>query len=262
MKVLLMYHHGSYLVWEDATKEAGEYVVSGKVVPETNIISVIEEDNSLGFVRCSNCGEIILNTEQDIEKHRNKYLDVETCIGCRYMKRRDKTTVSSRAIKEKDGLYSLEETTLSTLYCNYHWTNDCIGSKAAQNHCRYRGCKDATFDNRELFFDKYPGAFDDIITVDTLVEKRCEFIDAEGYVKYRVKSRNNLQAYTVNGLVVFFYLTYRGREYNLYFSKRYNKLFCCSYDSTKFVPFSKENICNIPEETVEYIFNKIYKLYN
>ena len=86
MKVLLRSYENEPFVWKEAERNFNnDFVVDGKVVGETSIISVAEMDKNK-FVKCANCGSIISNNSRAIKEHRNISCDWKNCLKCKYLR--------------------------------------------------------------------------------------------------------------------------------------------------------------------------------
>lgn len=114
----------------------------------------------------------------------------------------------------------------------------------------------------EDVFTKYPNVFDDMITVDKVLDngftERKEYA-SRGQVEYKLKARNNITA-VVNKLNIVdcFVIDYRTHRITVLYSKKYDKLFAMSsgaYTEVKGIWF-------MPDTTFANIKEKIASLYN
>ena len=264
MRVLLRsYCNGEQYVWKKAemkgintfTLEDGNYVY------QTGVVSV-SRDNRKKFVRCSSCGGIIKNTPEAINTHKNRASTSETCFGCRYMSEGDSKQLSAKYTLQEDGSYLVNAKKSTKLYCRTYFKSYNINSQEARQNCRFKGCATAEMQPIEDVFTKYPGLFDDIITVDKILEngftERIEYTH-RGVTHCKLKGRNHITA-IVNKLNIVdrFVIDYRSQSFDVVYSKKYDKLFLINGSSYKEYNSSE----SIPDKTLESIKKKIASLYN
>ena len=148
------------------------------------------------------------------------------------------------------------------LSCKNSWDYYDINSQGARDVCRWKQCATSEMEAIEDVFTKYPCVFDDMITVDKVLDNgftKREKYDIRNEVYYKLKARNNITA-VVNKLNIVdkFVIDYRSRQYNVMYSKKYNKLFTMS--NGKYIVC--DSIWCIPDTTFENIKAKIASLYN
>lgn len=262
MKVLLRNFNGDGYVWKDATFENNYFVVDGDHIYESNVVSVMD-DNRGNYVRCSACGKVFEKDSPEIEEHKNRYKDVNTCFNCRNMRSYDVDELSRTYELLDDGMYKVTMENKSRLYCGYRHYYDYpdIGTVEAQNGCRYKACGDATYNEFEDIFTRNPGIFDDIITVDKIIKAGYKSITSAGVGctgYYWLKGRNKIAAH-VNSLSIvdYFEIEYYSCMYRVVYSKKLNKLFALGGAN-----YSEWNPSCVSDSAKEYIRNKIAKLYN
>lgn len=259
MKILLKHFNEEVYVWKNAEMgERGLFVVEGNEVNYDNIVSV-SRDNRKKFVRCSACGEII--KKSDIDKHKAKGSASATCFGCQYMRENGSKQLSVKYSLQEDGSYIGTVKKNVKLMCNqsYYHRYD-INSQDARDHCRYKNCATAEMSKIEDIFTKYPGVFDDIITVDSVLD--AGFKDRREYgnrVHYTLKARNNIVA-VVNkmNIVEYFNVSYRNETWKVMYSKKYNMLFRMNGGTYR----KFECPYGMPTDTFSRIKEKIASLYN
>lgn len=261
MKVLLKHFNDEVYVWKNAEMgEKGFFVVEGNEIRYDNIVSV-SRDNRKKFVKCSSCGEII--KKADIDEHRAKGSTSATCFGCPQLYERSGKQLSVKYSLQEDGSYVGTIKKNVKLICNqnYYHRHD-INSQDARDHCRYKNCATAEMNKIEDIFTKYPGVFDDIITVDSVLDagfKERRDNNRIGLVYYTLKARNNIVA-VVNkmNIVEHFNISYRSDRWNVVYSKKYNMLFKMSNGTYQ------EFRCpyGMPTDTFARIKEKIASLYN
>ena len=259
MKVLLKHFNDEVYVWKNAEMgEVGLFVVEGKEINYDNIVSV-SRDNRKKFVKCSACGEII--KKSDIDEHRAKGSTSATCFGCQYMRENGGKQLSVKYSLQEDGSYVGTIKKNVKLMCNkvfYHRVD--INSQDARDNCRYKNCATAEMSKIEDIFTRYPGVFDDIITVDSVVDAGFkERREIGNLVYYTLKARNNIVA-VVNkmNIVEYFIIHYRSDSWNVMYSKKYNML--VRMNNGMYRKF--ERPYNIPTDTFARINEKIASLYN
>jgi hypothetical protein len=200
----------------------------------------------------------------EVEAHRNKWRNIETCFNCRYLSTHRIGSENIEYEKGDDGEYRRtikERVTLSCRGTSY-WHPDAITDDSDRNFCRYRSCNTAEMTElSDIFFDS-PGIFDDIITVDKIFEAGYKASHASAhrgyYIDYVLKGRNNIHAVTnAEGIVDFFFFKYRNRYWRITYSKKLDKLY--GVDSATYYEW---NPADINESTKAYVKKKISELYN
>ena len=263
MRILLRNYNGEQYVWKKAeVKSATKFTLEdGHDVSQAEIVS-ISRDNRKKFVKCSACGEIIRNTPEAINEHKLKGTTSATCFGCKYMREMGSKQLSVKYTLQEDGSYLANAKKSLSLVCTATWNTPDINSENARGYCKFKQCTTAEMKAIEDVFTKYPSAFDDMITVDKVLDNgftEREEYDIRNEVYYKLKARNNITA-VVNKLNIVdkFVIDYRSHRYNVIYSKKYNKLFTMS-NGTYIVC---DSIWCIPDTTFENIKAKIASLYN
>lgn len=261
MKIL--YRGEGTLRWLDCIWDGINYTVEGENIPISSIVS-IRDAKKAAYVKCSGCGEIIRNTPKTIEKHKKRGLDSSFCLECPNLGVSPTNTEYRHFKKEDNGLYSVTEKTTCKLRCNngYYSGRPEIGTAEARNRCKYRNCAEATFSTEVDFLTKYPGAFDDMITVDKIIQNKYSrrYVRDNGEIYY-IKARNSIEAYVnKQNIVTHFKVSYKNHSSTVYYSPKYNKLFCPAYPSS----YAEWKPCHgdVPRDVQERIKNKIASLYN
>ena len=112
----------------------------------------------------------------------------------------------------------------------------------------------------EDIFTIYPQIFDDIITVDRILDKgfKERAVDRSGNVSYILKSKYKITA-IVNkmNIVDHFIISYYSREWSVVYSKKYDMFFVCSGGEYR----NLESRRDIPEKTLDGIKSEITSLY-
>ena len=263
MKVLLRNYDGEQYVWKKAEmKSATKFALEdGGEARQVDIVS-ISRDNRKKFVKCSACGDIIRNTPEAIKEHRDRASTSATCFGCPYLRESGGKQLSAKYTLQEDGSYIVNTKKSTKLVCKISYRYYDINSPEAREYCRFKQCATAEMKAIEDVFTKYPGAFDDMITVDKVLDNgftEREEYDMRNEVHYKLKARNNITA-VVNKLNIVdkFVIDYRSHRYNVIYSKKYNKLFTMS--NGRYIVC--DSIWGIPDTTFENIKAKIASLYN
>ena len=126
-------------------------------------------------------------------------------------------------------------------------------------------CSNATAKEVTDIFTEHPDVFEEMITVDTIVE--AGYKDRKQYgniVDYALKGKNQIFA-QVNELniVDHFLVRFRNHEWEVYYSSKYNKFYSkeYAYHQGKYRYNYAEWKPMIPYTTEEYIKKKIAALY-
>ena len=261
MKVLVRSFGDKVYEWLDAKYDKGYFYIDGYELNEADIVSVLD-DNRAEYVVCSSCGALIKNEAAAIEAHKNKYKDCSACFDCKYLREDVKKLVDVKYDLQPSGEYVANKNIVVNLQCGAsYWSHPIIHTEDARETCAYRGCVNATTQSVTDIFIEKPGVFDDIITVDKIVEAgyKTALNYHRGSVGYRLKGRNEIYA-VVNSMNVVdnFQIDYRGSSYIIYYSKKYNEFYYVGRRG-KYVIWN--NFTGMPTATTEYIKNKIAKLY-
>lgn len=261
MKILLRKFDGKEYVWEDAEYKKDRFYVGGTPVYETGIVSIIDDERDQ-YVKCSNCGKIFKKDSPEIEKHKNKYKDINTCFSCIYKRHYNNVILNTNYECISDGVFKYTKEEKVDVVCNsqYRYNGQpCIGTEEAQNQCIHKKCADATYDAFTDFFIENPGAFDDIITIDKIITAGYrDVIDGAIETHYLMRGKNKIYA-VVNSMSIVdhFRIEYYSDCWDIVYSKKLNKLFSIGYTN-----YTEWEPSRVPASTREYIKNKIAQLYN
>lgn len=261
MKILLRNFGGNQYVWKTAKYHNDHFYVNGEQVNETSIVSIVN-DNRKNYVQCSSCGEVFKKGSAKFHEHRANAIKPETCFNCCHMTIDYMNSLHRTFKRDEDGGYIQKSEDLVILRCanSGSWHDYDIESVEAINNCKKRQCANATEMEIEDFFTRYPGVFDDILTMDVLLDSGCNIPNIMGYGdSYDIESCDNyiLGAYINRlGIVDMFYAWYNGDKYWMYYSKKYDMLFKARRN--KYVPIEP---WDIPTGVLNEIKNKIAKFY-
>ena len=219
--------------WHDACwdGQTSRLSINGSPITPVSIVS-IENDPRTKYVQCTRCSSIIKNTKKAIEKHVQLAQSSETCLTCRYLRFSDTTQLKDQLIKNDDGTYTRTQKTVCSLHCGNSYSSPLIESEKARKCCMYRHCGADTVAPIGDFFIKYPGAFDDMATVDALDMSKWQinYKSPDGSVDFKWTGRYSLYVHTTSlGIIDRFDSNYRNNNYKLVYSKKYDKMFALAW---------------------------------
>lgn len=235
MKALLRnFENEVYVTKELELLKNGTYQYKGNNIPETNILAILESSKK-GFVQCSSCGETIINTKAAIKEHIERSKSKNGCLSCINLQATKSYNRKVKYAENEDGTFHRVTNDDVTLTCGYSWHYPSIKDESRIKNCKYRNCTELSISGFNGFFDQYPNAFDDMITVDALKFRSVRTYN--GYTIFDLRCRGNIRAY-VNGkgIVDHFEINRRYNSRNVYYSKKYNKFFygnCGNYIEMK-----------------------------
>lgn len=260
MKILLREYNGKRYVWETAKYNYDRFIVNGDNINQGNIVSIVN-DNRKNYVKCSCCGRVFRKGDPNFEVHKRSASSAETCFGCRELNVKELDSVSSRFSINPDGSFSETLKRNVRLECmKTGWFSySGINSNEAIASCPKRQCANAREMEIKDFFTEYHGAFDDIITVDALLDKghdvlytgnrthEYEFVNNASYSIYAIT--NSL------GIIDHFYVWHNGETWDVYYSKKYDMLFYNNKGYKEWCPYE------IDFDEIQEIKKEIAKLY-
>ena len=261
MKVLLREHGDDQYVWATAKYNGRKFIVNGARIVETNIVSILN-DNRKNYVRCSYCGEIFPKNGKKFAKHKEEAKTINPCLKCRRMRTTEKFNDIVKYVPNGDGTYTRRKETVVNLYCHGNfWDAPLCDSKDAIKYCEKRQCEDANGDEIHDTFTDYPGLFDEIITVDKIIDNGYEKINwSDSWAtEYCIDSSIGLVAH-VNRLSIvdrFFVNTYDYGGY-IWYSKKYDEFFTYSGDDT-YMNWEPNSISEEDKAKIKATIRKMYK---
>lgn len=257
MKILLREYNEEQYVWVTAKYNGQHFVVNGECIEEYHIVSVMN-DNRKNYVACSSCGKLFPKKGNKFAKHKEMAHGINPCLECKKLRRSELRKTPTRLIPHKNGTYTQVYNVDVELRCQYSlWSSYDIDSPALIEMCKYRNCKDAHGMEVTDTFTKYPGIFDDIITVDKILDNGYEkMLYRESYIsEYRLSRELEIDA-TVNSLgIVDRFLIDGISDYGdvVFYSKRYNMVFGCNGNG-RYVPYTHRRL----QEITDYLA-KLYE---
>ena len=262
MKAILRVDGNDHYVVKDGIEfsETGGFKIDGSTLKESNILTLVGEPEAKGFVRCSACNEIIPNTPQAIQKHKAAHVSYEGCYNCRYLRHSVVTDNNNQTeyVCNNDGTFSRKIVDKVKLHCGaVYYKTRYIDTPERKNSCIYKHCENAEIKPLETFFDRYPNAFDSMITADALKDFK-DVYKRNGYTRLRLKCRGDIYAWVNNkGIIDSFEFKSRYDHYTVYYSKKYDRLF--ENNGGTYREFVRPY--NLTEERLGYIKETIAKLY-
>ena len=226
----------------------------------SNVISIYN-DNRSKYLYCSGCGEIIRNAQDDIEKHLDKRTSTEVCLSCRDMKVRDTITIK-KAYKIENGKCIASTIQEGVPCCGRTGWYRNILQENGKSDCKYRYCTNERLRRIEDVFTEYSVPFDDLITVDKVIEYGYRDRRSGAYYDtYELKARNTIIVYVSKdtNIVTHFDLHYRDDIFSFMYSKKYNKIFI--FDGNSYSDESEMTRYGVPSSTIENVKEKIAGLY-
>ena len=261
MQVLLRRWEDKYYVWKEAKYIDGQFVVDDISLRETNILAVKNEERT-NKVKCLNCGKLIENSPEEIEKHYAEQEANSNCLTCSRSKVYGTQEIVECSYDENgDGTYREKLIRDVKLKCGASmWEHIDINDRRAKEICVYNQCRRHGVVEFGDFFTKYPNAFDKQITVDLLNKRGYECNrNSSDFFNYDLRLRGALIA-CVNeaGVVDHFIVNHKGYSFCAWYSHTYDKLFI----SRRLNDIYGENIPSPLSETkFESVHKRIKSLY-
>lgn len=261
MKILLREHDGAAYTWVTAKYDKGKFVVNNNFVENRSVVSVIN-DNRKNYVQCSSCKKVFRKGDKRFAEHCENADKPKTCLGCIKVRAEDRL-VTNRAFEiNADGEYIEKSEAKVNLVCTSFglWSYASITSEECLSKCPMRKCKTAHEEEIHDVFTDFPGVFDDLATVDNILDigYKERYINSP-YTAYLMSFTYDTWVYANDlGIIEYFTVYNRGDEYTVYYSKKYNKLYTWSRTKGTYVEF------NPPEwssDIVEQMCKDIRKLY-
>lgn len=249
--------------WHDAVwDQKSEKLSRGKsYIRQTNILAV-ENDPRVKYLQCKKCGEIVKNTKKAIAEHAALSQSSKTCLTCKSLRISDETNLKESYTKNEDGTYTRTKKAICSLTCDYIHRCPQIDSEKARSGCRYRYCKAETLVAVNDIFVKYPGAFDDMATVDALDMSKWQFYyrGSNDACEFKWNGRSNIRAMINNlGIINMFVCHYRSNVYEVVYSKKYDKIFEANYGEYTEITKDDSPFSETYYNELLKIFRNIYK---
>ena len=260
MQILLRDFNDRQYEWFTASYNENGFVVDDVRIYEYNIVSVMN-DNRKNYVKCSSCGKIVSKNEKKFDNHKRNASSCETCFNCPSMRTRDELIRKIKYTLNKDGEATRQVESSVKLVCcrSFYDTTYPINSPEAVARCKKRQCANAKGIEISDIFTQMPGVFDDIITIDKILDNgyaRINYMDYE-YSEYVLNDEFDIQA-RVNSLNIVdrFVVEYEGYYYNLWYSKKYDEFFTTD-DHDKYCVW-KSTYCQEDQEAIKAAIRKYY----
>lgn len=231
MQILLRRYGSEEYVWKKAVYKSEVYYITGDYGDEYRIrdveIVAVKDNEYAEYMICANCGALIKNTNEEIEKHYAEMEAKRDCASCSDVNFADKK-LQSRTIENEDGTYTVTETFTARPRCAVVSWNPCSIESAVKNgRCKFIACRSTGMRPQNSIFFRLPGVFDSAITVDVLNANKYKYDGANSdYFVYDLRSRGTIKA-CVNsaGVVDHFIVSSKGNKVIYYYSEKYDKMF-------------------------------------
>lgn len=231
MQILLRRYGNEEYVWKKAVYKSEVYYITDKNGCETRIrdveIVAVKDNEYAEYVVCTNCGALIKNTPEDIEKHYTEMEAKRDCASCSDVKFADKL-LQKRTLEKVDDGYLVTETFTGSPRCAViSWSPCSIDSAVKKGICKFVACRKKEMRPQNSIFFRLPGVFDSAITVDVLNANKYKYDGADGdCFVYDLRSRGTIKA-CVNsaGIVDHFIVSSKGNRVIYYYSEKYDKMF-------------------------------------
>lgn len=230
MKILMRRWNGQDYVWKTAKYNKNKFWIDGCEVTTTKVVSVIN-DNRKKYVQCSSCGQVFRKGDARFERHKEMSASPETCFNCPNMVVDTAYRVGTKYRIDENGEFIETSERSVCLKCSKGslWNYKDITSDEAISHCAQRQCKTAGEVEIKDIFTRLPGVFDDIITIDRLLDAGYDvYFETRMETCHQIKHEDYLDLYVyINeiGIVDRFVVYIHGNEHMLYYSRKYDELF-------------------------------------
>lgn len=261
MKILLREYKSEPYVWVTAKYNENHFIVDGNRINPCSIVSVIN-DNRKNYIKCSCCGQTFKRGSYKFQIHKENASSPQTCLNCPSLKTANERIVARKFIIDENGNEKeILERSVCLVCGKYgYWEHPRINTEDSVSYCKKRQCAKAVEMEIEDFFTQYPGAFDEIITVDKLLD-----------IGYNITLRPNRgreykiimeDDYTIGvyinkiGIVEHFYIWFEEECYVIYYSKKYNELY---WDCGEYTPFYLEEMDDRTRDLIKTYIAALYR---
>lgn len=226
----------------------------GNTVYETEIFA-IKNDARSGHAKCSQCGEIIKNTPEDIAKHIAKK---SKCAECSHVATELIKDIDTTYELQSDGTYIKNSQISCKLYCGLQFSRIYANTPQIDSVCKYRRCSAETIEPLGGFFDMYPDAFDTIATIDALGERWKHKITSGNTYYYEFDGKTRLYALVNSlGMIKGFEYLYYDNTFEFAYSAKYEKL--CWYEGGEYKINPNSRITGRNISIITRLMKEIYK---
>jgi hypothetical protein len=246
-----------------AKYDKNHFIVNGEEHLESNIVSVIN-DNRHKYVQCSCCGKVFRKGDDKFVIHQREAIKPETCFDCPHIHADRERTTKTKYVVNPDGTFvkKFEQTVRLQCTNGMIWEYHDIDSEAAIANCKRRQCQYATEDKIEDIFTQYPGIFDDIITIDKILDTGYYGVPVVGdtYQLYIINEKYNIQAYVNEYSIVDCFLVDvdgAGDSREIWYSKRYDEIF--SQRHGKYVVWEPDCLTTQQINEIKEMFKNLYR---
>lgn len=260
MKILLREYKGAPYVWVTAKYNNDHFTIDGDYTHPCNIISVMN-DNRKNYIKCSCCGKTFKRGSRKFQIHKENAIKPQTCLGCPSLKSKNEHILSRKYTINEDGTANETIERSVELRCSRYgfWSDVDLNSDEALCSCKKRQCATATEVEIEDFFTRYPGAFDEIITSDKLLDMGCMFTlkpNRGTEVSFVSEYEYSISAYVNKlGIIDHFYVWYEDEDYHVWYSKKYDELY---WDCGEYIPWDFDDMDDGMREEIKAHIAKLY----
>lgn len=229
MQILIRNYKDDVYVWKTAKYHSGSFVVENEPMKMSNVVAIVN-DNRKNYIQCSCCGKVFRRGDRRFEEHKAKAKTVEVCFDCPNVCVEGIATGKRKFIQNADGTYTEKRDTTVRLTCSSVglWTYPDVNSEKAKNSCKRRMCDTATEKEIDDFFTRNPSVFDDVITVDRLIEDGYNVCVRNYDTDISIAYEEDYTIYAIInrlGIVDRFEVWVDGESSIVFYSKKYGKLF-------------------------------------
>ena len=261
MKILLREYNRAPYVWVTAKYNENQFVVNGERIHNCRIVSVIN-DNRKNYIQCSCCGQTFKRGSRKFQIHKENAKKSQTCLNCPSLKTENERIIASKYTMDENGnATQILERSVRLVCGRYgYWEHPLINSEDAVCYCKKRQCENATEVEIVDFFTEYPGAFDDIITVDKLLDMNIPITlksNRGTEWEFAVEDEYTIGVYVNRlGIVDHFFVWFNEECYIVYYSKKYNEIY---WDCGTYMPFYLEEMDDTTREEIKEEIAKLYR---
>ena len=237
MRALLRFWNDESYTWQDVTYKKDGFYCGISHLNDTDIVA-LEDDNRNEMVRCSVCGELFTRDSEHWAEHITPVTDTSKCFTCKHLKADRLHKIGDVQYElQSDGTYKATACDSVILRCarSYSWNYPKIESQEARTKCEFNKCASATLKEITDIFTEHPDVFENIITVDKIIEVGYKERNLYSYnTKYRLKGKYSIWAIVNNlNIVDCFIVKYRNENWYVYYSHTQKKFYTKNHNYTK-----------------------------
>lgn len=210
------------------------------------------------YVYCINCGEVVKNTSEAIEKHYDKREKDANCLTCR--NRRDVELANDCSVRYKlneDGTYKRITTTNVEFRCGGYYSRHTPEEAKRNRSCQYYNCrKNGMTTSATNFFETHKNPFAVLATEKSLLSNGWSLVENyETNRVYKYKNRNLFCTVDRNGIVI----SFKYKNDVFVYSKTHDEFFGVTYGRINVNPTCFWNASDTWRDNMKEIIRKLYK---